>query len=1213
MTTSSSFRGNGRFELLAELGSGGMGIVYRAFDHGRREPVALKTLLETEPGALLRLKNEFRALQDLQHRNLVSLGELFHEAGQWFFTMELVHGADILSYVRGGGAQPDIVETRLRSCLAQLADGLAVIHAAGRVHRDIKPGNILVEESGRVVLLDFGLVAPAEPRETSTEHFFPVGTVAYMAPEQAASQQVTGAADWYSVGVLLYEALTGKLPHSGPLTKVLLDKQVVTPPRPLELVEGVPADLDDLCMALLQRDPLKRPQAAQVLAVCATTGDELRAPEEDHTAPAVFIGREAELSSLFDAFSDVVAGTPVSILLYGASGLGKSELLLTFRQRLLESEPDAIVLSGRCFERESVPYKAFDGVVDALSQQLQRQSATKVSGLVPDHASLLLRLFPVLARVDSFREASPTRFEVEDLQEVRRLAFQALRELFVRLADRHLVVVTIDDLQWSDEDSKKLLRALTRGPGAPRLLLIGAMRTPGEEDEAERAIASMLDSLSGLPRRLPLGPLSPAESLELAGALVSTDALESGGRLGQIAREAAGHPLFIRELVHHARARSVIGEVLRLDDALWARINQLDEDARRLVEVVAVAGGPLPQAVVRSAADLGQAELFRMAGRLRIARLLRTDGPGSWDAIDTYHDRVREAVIARLAPESLRALHGGLADSMLASENPEPERLTVHLERAGRPVEAAKFAAEAARRADETLAFRRAAELYRRALANWPAPRSDEEHEVVRTLWVGLADALANAGRGPEAADAYKQALTEAPETEALELKRRSAEQLLRSGHVEHGLVAVQEVLGSLGMSLPRTTLGALIGLLWQRFRLRMRGLGFRVQERNEVSSDALIQVDVCNAMSQGLAMADTVRGAYFNTRFVSLALALGERARVARALWMEASYAANTGQRSAYLERLYAAIESLTEAHDPLARAYLDSARGCAEFMDGQWARARQRFQSAEDLFNARGGSVWERTTFRFFIFWCLYYLGELDELTRRILPLHADAVDRGDRYAASGMFLGLVNIAHLNALGSVETRARIRELTTPWQSDRYYLRDYYALLAETQVDLYEGKGSDALRRLRANWPGLKSSLLLMVPSVRIEANHLRARAALSAAKEDASRDALREAHAHIRRLEREKAGWAHALAGPLRAAWLWREGRREVAITALRDAVRALDEREMRLYAAAARHRLGEMTGDEGELASARSFLASQRVSEPERIVDMLVPGFD
>jgi len=1254
--------------MLLELGSGGMGIVYAVYDRQRGEKLALKTLQGEDPGALLRLKNEFRALQDLQHPNLVTLGELFHDHEQWFFTMELIEGIDLISHVRNHGtcaitgeandtgvderlARDDgpsrterdsqeveptgddpperrsFDEARLRACLAQLAEGLAAIHAAGRVHRDIKPGNVLVEPAGRLVVLDFGLVTQPELGQKSAEHFFPLGTIDYMAPEQAASKEVSPATDWYSVGVMLFEALTGQLPFSGGALKVLTDKQLTAPRRPSDVVPGVPPDLDDLCASLLDRDPARRPGAEQVLRVARhdRPGHRARRASSAVLPTRTFVGRQRELAALFEAYAAVVAGKASSVLLCGYSGLGKSELLRTFVRQLNAREAGAMVLHGRCYERESVPYKALDEVVDSLSQQLAGRSPTALAGLAPANVSLLLRLFPVLGRVACFRDVPAIRFEVEDLQEVRSLAFRALRELLVRLADTQVLVVTIDDLQWADEDSKKLLRVLLQPPEAPKLLLLAAMRTAGDAREGERAVSELLEAFPERPEVVELGPLTAEESRQLAEALAPEQPAGGGAtqRLDQIARESAGHPLFIRELVQHARGLRVddteaMGAGLRLDDALWARICELDRGARDLVELVAVAASPVTQRVIAGAAGIGEAEMFRLAGRLRTARLVRTGGPSLDHTIEAYHDRVREAVLAKTENTSLRAWHDALATAMLAAGSAEPERLAFHLESAGRTDEAAKHAVEAAELAAGTLAFKRAAELYRRALENWPEPRTAAQAEEVRQIRVKLGEALANAGRGPESAQAYQLAVTGASCTEALELKRRSAEQLLRSGHVELGMHVVQEVLATLGARLPRSTVGSLLSLLWQRLRLRMRGLGFRVREPSSLSTHVLIEADVCNAISQGLAMIDTVRGAYFSTRFVGLALDLGERSRVIRALWMEASYAANTGLPASYVAKLHAAMESLVDEREPLTRAYVQSAHGCASFMRGDWADALGRFESTDQVFTSRGGSVWERTTFRFFVLWSLYYLGELGELTRRVMPLHADAVDRGDRYAAAGTFLGLANVAHLNVHGADVTRRMIREATESWSSDRYYLRDYYAFLAETQVDLYDGEAAAAHRRVAANWRGLNRSLLLMIPSVRIEADHLRARAALAAAaRQPSDRGALvSEARRHVRRLSRQGAPWARALALPLAAAVALQREDRVRAVELLRAGVEALEGQRMRLFAVAARWRLGALVGgDEGSAyrAEADRFFVEQGVREPAQMVAMLAPGME
>jgi len=168
-----------RFEIVRTLGAGGMGIVYEAIDRKRGGRVALKTLKRLDGESLLRFKREYRTVQELQHPNLISLGDLVEERGSWFFTMDLVHGVDLMQYVRehasplestvSGGHRDEPIgserrgavfdEQRLRDSLRQLAEGLSFLHASGLVHRDLKPSNVLVEDAGRVVILDLGLVS----------------------------------------------------------------------------------------------------------------------------------------------------------------------------------------------------------------------------------------------------------------------------------------------------------------------------------------------------------------------------------------------------------------------------------------------------------------------------------------------------------------------------------------------------------------------------------------------------------------------------------------------------------------------------------------------------------------------------------------------------------------------------------------------------------------------------------------------------------------------------------------------------------------------------------------------------------------------------------------------------------------------------------------------------------------------------------------------
>ncbi|HND55754.1 MAG TPA: serine/threonine-protein kinase, partial [Pirellulaceae bacterium] len=348
----------GRYIVLGELGRGGMGIVYRVFDPKHRRYVALKTLFQASPLSLKRFKDEFRQVLDTRHQNLVEQYELYNDDGKWYFTMELLEGVDILTYLRlsptdapstnisasasavaspsaptapptidqsssdalraGSAASVDSAgsnpvssaadwrasagstaefrvilpqldeaeeaarDRKLRSVFVQLLRGLAHLHNCNVLHRDLKPSNIWVTTEGRVVILDYGLALEI-PRDgqIATSKKSILGTATHMSPEQGDCQPITEASDWYSFGVILYEALTGKLPFYGSLVQLVVDKQFKTPKPPRDHNSRVPADLNDLCMALLNRKPEMRPGPDRILAVLDGTSDpKLAAPRE---------------------------------------------------------------------------------------------------------------------------------------------------------------------------------------------------------------------------------------------------------------------------------------------------------------------------------------------------------------------------------------------------------------------------------------------------------------------------------------------------------------------------------------------------------------------------------------------------------------------------------------------------------------------------------------------------------------------------------------------------------------------------------------------------------------------------------------------------------------------------------------------------------------------------------------------------------------------
>ena len=167
--------------------------------------------------------------------------------------MDLTGPADLVQAVAAPAVSPTQLE-RLRFSIRQLAEGLATLHDKGYLHRDLKPSNVMVTRAQRVVILDFGLSGELTPEDDNGVEPF-IGTPTYMAPEQGHRTSGTTASDWYTVGVMIFEALTGRPPFVGSYAEVLIRKSQTDAPRASQLVAGVPEDLDELCAALLRRDP----------------------------------------------------------------------------------------------------------------------------------------------------------------------------------------------------------------------------------------------------------------------------------------------------------------------------------------------------------------------------------------------------------------------------------------------------------------------------------------------------------------------------------------------------------------------------------------------------------------------------------------------------------------------------------------------------------------------------------------------------------------------------------------------------------------------------------------------------------------------------------------------------------------------------------------------------------------------------------------------
>lgn len=1307
----------GRYRVTDVLGKGGMGVVYEAIDRERNQTVALKTLKRLDPYGLRRLKAEFRSVADVVHENLVLLHELVSEGDDLFFVMEYVEGKNFLEYVRGLPARPhrktaaapgvatraeakgsthdedDVPpsaldtdgETRLRATLGQVARGLDALHRAGKLHRDVKPSNVRVTPKGRAVLLDFGLVM--DDARGRVDLYGPTaGTPSYMAPEQVLGEHLTPSADWYALGVMLYEALVGRKPFVGAESFLLASKVYSTPIAPAELVSSVPDDLGALCMELLRARPEERPTAEEILERLGVpreetsasrnslgfsardessegtkssregaeeiapsssgsstspasevapstkiprsgtgpmkpqgTSDSGRSPDSSLRVPqsqsfhaphaTALVGREDELKSLEAALVRACKGdaaSTVAVAVAGLSGTGKSALVRTFLDGL-RTAGTAIVLEGRCYERESVRYKAFDDVIDALGQYVRHLPWPDRQALVPEGMHELARIFPVLGDLTAGTQgpdASPQL--APDPLELQRRAFSCLKTMLGRLARKRPLIVYVDDLQWGDKDSGRLLVELLSPPERPPLLLVYTFR---REEAAASALLRDLETRDLPIEPLTLEPLSLQDAERLATALLVPYAavgLATPELAKDIARESEGNPFFVEQLVRHVAGGGNVA--VSLADLFDARLSTLPHEARRLLELVAVAGRPISQGVAARAAELAPTDRASIP-LLRSLGLVRTRGARNEDTVESYHDRVREHVFGALPEPSRRTHHAALAGELERTGRADPKDLAVHYLAAENLEKAYDHALRAANEAARGLAFDRAAELYGLVLScGEKLSRGLALTDVRRKC----ADALASAGRCAEAAPHYLTASRESSGSRALDLRRLAAEQLLVTGRYDEGVSTLVPVLEAVGLRFPKTPRRALVSMVARIVELELRGLEFRMRPEHAIPPSELERLDVAWSAGKGLLSVDSIRGGYFFVRTLHLALGVGEPVRVARSMaiyGMMNVYGGDArGERKGtrILDRALALSDMLGA---PALDGTVSICRGVATMSVGFWREGLVLMERGISKLEAECTSVaWENATARSSCFNARFWLGELAVIAESA-PAWSRAADRlGDLYSwvTAELYVALSELA----AGDVSAaRARRRRAMTRWTQQGFHFQHWLALKIEIYCDLYEGRPEVAWTRLDTAWPDLEASGLLRVQLMLVDSHLLRGTVAIACAERMPSRLATAERDAKV--LAGVARGYGRAAGELVRAGVARLRGRRSEAIEAYANAVHGFTTAEVGIYSASARVAYGSLlTSDSEQQSLGEEHLSREGVTDPKRFAAVFAP---
>jgi eukaryotic-like serine/threonine-protein kinase len=984
-----------RYTTVRELGAGTSGSVYLAQDSETGGQVALKKLVRFDTKSVQRFKREFRSLADLHHPNLVKLFDLQRGEDAWYLSMEYIDGKDLRAHlidVREVHETRDVKRAddtwvaarsfdsaalaQLLRVFHELAQGVHALHRAGLLHRDLKPGNVLVAKTGRVVVLDFGLVRDLEPTDDRvTRDGTVAGTPAYMAPEQCLGQPLSEASDWYAFGVMLYEVLDGDLPIEERDTSRLIQRKLNSDPAPLSPAQlGIPAELTELCSQLLRRPPEQRPTGPQVLATLAgLRGESLgRLPIQTLELPILpgegatsvtqertLIGRHSARLQLMAAVELASAGHSVVASVRGGSGAGKTALIESFLREIerdaRHGEPRALVLRSRCYEREAMTFKALDGAMDKLAHFLSVRGDVEAAHLLPDGLAELTQLFPTFQRVRAVQRLLLHERPHPDGAQTRRRAEKSLRALIARIAGLKPVVLWIDDLQWGDLDSASVLRDWFAEPSAVSLLLILSYRS--DERETSACLRALEGLLSAAPSEqhveIELDALSDEDVQSLCAARLPGDAPREV--LSRIVAEAHGNPFLALQLSALAKAKLGRGELELSDISMGELVSRssalLPEGASGILDALAIAGRPLAQHIALRAAGV-ERDGLALIHALQGLRLLRSRVADDERQLEIYHDRVREAVQAALGADEKKRVSDRVLRALELSGRADPGWLHELALGAGEDALALRYGLLAAERAHASLAFERATELYQRCLRLSGEPQQQAE------LWRKLAEVLARSRRGAEAADAYLEAAERAAQEQQLPLLQLAASHLLRTGRFEEGEQLVQRVLRLRGISVPQSEAGLYAAIGWERARLALRGRGFERKAASESSREEARTHVMLGVLAVETQFYAPLRAVLFQTRVLRSGLEQGDGMLVGRALCLTAAVSCLAGSGRAALraeEQLARADALAAELDDHELRAEVLTARTICNFLLGELDKALLSSEQVNSLYETQ------------------------------------------------------------------------------------------------------------------------------------------------------------------------------------------------------------------------------------------------------------------
>jgi len=673
---------NGRYAVLKKLGEGGKGIVFKARDTALNRVVAIKMLKNpvTIGEAYTRFMTEAQSVGKLNHPNIVSIHDIGKEDGKQFFVLEFVEGQSlrdlIETYAEGRCDIPTVLRIGIDVCNA-----LQYAHSQGILHRDVKPENIMITEDGVAKLMDFGLAKMlGQPRQTQEGVI--VGTVAYVAPEIALGKGAEARSDLYSLGAVLYEAVTGKPPFPGEdPVKIIFSHIHDYPVSPDKLNPKLPTALSGCVMRLLEKDPAKRYQsAADLLKVLRDIAEEslreavlptqkpilvVPSPRPAGRKEIQLVDRVEEMNLLREAVDRAVRGEGGLLFLRGEAGIGKTRLTreLGAYARLRGMN----VLYGRCPALLTTggipPYILWS---EAIRDYLEASTSEQLYRVIGFYPGEVLKLVPELRQK---LPAIPQSLPMDPERERDRL-FEAVSQFVTNISKEAPLLMVLDDLQWTDQSSLLLMHYLARGVSRERLLLVGAYRDSEVDDK--HPLSPVLTELNRerLFQSVALKRMLLNDVSEMIKQILEQDDVPRQF-CELVYQKTDGNPFFIEEVIKSLKEEQLISreenrwkikEVSRIEfpetvkGVVKARIERLDDECRNLLSMASFVGYDFSFEALRGVTGFEENKLVELLQRILKtgqikARVVRGEDTCSFaDPIvrDVVHEEVSSLMHRRL-------------------------------------------------------------------------------------------------------------------------------------------------------------------------------------------------------------------------------------------------------------------------------------------------------------------------------------------------------------------------------------------------------------------------------------------------------------------------------------------------------------------------------------------------------------------------------------